>query len=123
VPLEEEGVLLGRIIHAVFLSPRTIDYIQRIGLVRNPRFIHAIGRDRRNMNAIREAVQRGETHYQGKPIQGSKHHPHVMRWPRRQVLRVLREVTALSDNLYEVEDMIGLPTHTYKDDATSVIEW
>lgn len=121
VPLEDEDVLLARIIYVLLLSPRTVDYIQRLGMQRDHRFIHAIGRDRRNVKDLKAALAQGKTHYQGKRIAGSANDPHVMRWSRKQVMAVLREVVDLTYNLYELEEMLGLPQHSYRDDDSSMI--
>ena len=91
-PLEDEIELLVRIVHVLLTSPRTLDYRERLGKERDERYLHAIGRDRRDFAAMLAGSKRGATHWRGKKIAGSAKHPHVMRWTRKQVHELRDEV-------------------------------
>ena len=123
VPLDDEHVLLARIIYALLLSPATTRYCQ-LGRQRRERsgfdIFHEIGRDRRGAAEMKKILAAGGTHYNGKKIWGKGSNAYIMRWSRKEVEALVEEVTALTYNLWELEELLGLPEHHYKDDESSI---
>jgi len=124
VPLECEKVLLERFIRALFFKPSTIrTIINGSGsLWHSHAWVHQARRYRTNQKAIKEALARGETHFNGKPI-GSPSEPCVYLCSRAEAWDLLREVTNLAENLFSLGELLGLPKNPYPDDESSIPPW
>jgi hypothetical protein len=97
---EDFDLLLEKILWAAYLTPIAWS---RVGKADdwNSGWIHMIARDRRNTKALKEAVARGETHYNGKRIFNRNSalrddgEPYVMRWEEEEVTEVWTDIENL----------------------------
>lgn len=124
VPLECEDVLLERFIRALFFKSSTIRNIThgKANMWHDYAWVHQARRDRRNQKAIKEALARGETRLDGKPI-GSPSEPCLYLCSRAEAWDLLREVTNLAYNLFELGELIGIGNNPYPDDESSMPPW
>jgi hypothetical protein len=113
-PFPEQDVLFERLLWAITFSPHAQQY-QKLhvrgseAFSRNEKDIYHLGRDRRDAQAMRDALARGETHYQGLKILGSKDEPYVMRFDKERVFETFDDVVQLTDgDTDKLKELLGV---------------
>lgn len=112
-PFPDQELLLERMLWAILFSP-DVQHYQELGIrgkafSRSEKTFYGIGRDRRNQKAMTEAKARGETHYQGLKMYGTKDQPHVMRFDTGRIKEVLLDIQMITDeNPDKLKEIIGM---------------